>query len=179
MNQPLDELYLTWLYSQVGSVKNKDKSRTYWSLTRQLFRKEFIWIIPNDDNRLADGRDLRIEFIKKCNLDLVDSEWMNLGCSMLEMLIALTRRISFETDRPARGWFWRLIDNLELEECTDSNYNPAQQREIDEVLDRVIWRLYHADGRGGLFPLEHPSSDQRDVEIWYQLSSFLYETEEL
>jgi len=62
MNEPLDDLYLTWLYSQIGSIKLKQPSRTYWSLFRQLYTKEFVWIIPNDDNRIEDGRDLRFKF---------------------------------------------------------------------------------------------------------------------
>jgi hypothetical protein len=176
-NKPLDELYLTWLYSQIGSVKLRDKSRTYWSLSRQLFRKEFFWWIPNDDNRWMDGKDLRPEFLHESGITDIDPNWWNLGCSMFEMLIALSRRLEFETNRPARKWFWRMIENLELEECTDRNYNDIHEREIDEVLERVIWRLYNPNGDGGLFPLENPRSDQREVEILYQYSAYLSETD--
>jgi len=49
VSQPLDELYFTWLYSQVGSVRTRNPARTYWSLLRYLYTKEFVWIIPNDD----------------------------------------------------------------------------------------------------------------------------------
>lgn len=175
MNEPLDRVYLNWLYSQIGSVKLKDKSRTYWLLAKQLFTKEFVWIIPNDDNRREDGRDLRLEFIEECEIETVDPEWMKIGCSMLEMMIALSRRLSFQDDTEARGWFWRLIENLELEECTDRNYSPNLERVVDNILDRIIFRTYDFDGHGGLFPLDEPFRDQREVEIWYQMNSYLIE----
>jgi hypothetical protein len=177
MNQPLDELYLNWLYSQIGSVKLRNPSRTYWSLAKQLYTKEFVWIVPNDDNRLEDGRDLRPEFIDDCEISTIDPEWMSLGCSMLEMLVALSRRLSFQDGRNPRGWFWRLIENLDLVHCTDAKYDQEIHDRVDAILEEIIWRTYHSDGRGGLFPLEHPKRDQRDVEIWYQLSAYLIEQE--
>lgn len=178
MTKPLDELYLTWLYSQIGSVKLKNPARTYWSLAKQLFTKEFVWIVPNDDNRLEDGRDLRPEFIEASALESVDSEWMSLGCSMLEMLVSLSRRLSFEVDIEPRGWFWRLMENLDFEQYTDKNYNKRHEKIIDERLDVVIWRTYKPNGDGGLFPLERPTKDQREIEIWYQLSAYLLEQED-
>lgn len=175
MSEPLDELYLRWLYTKIGSVKLRSPAKTYWSLARQLFTKEFVWIVPNDDNRLEDGRDLRQEFVDDCGIAEVDPGWMDLGCSMLEMLIALSRRLSFEAGRNPHGWFWRLMENLEVEEFTDKNYSRLVERLVDDKLDQVIWRTYRQDGRGGLFPLEHPKQDQREVEIWYQLCAYLLE----
>lgn len=177
MNKPLDELYLEWLYSQVGSVKRRSSEKSYWFLLRQLHSKEFVWIVPNDDNRVEDGRDLRYEFIDACEIEAVDDAWMELGCSTLEMMIGLSRRLSFEDDRKPSSWFWRLIENLDLEEWTDHNAIPERKDAVNDILDEMVWRTYESDGRGGLFPLEHPSEDQREVEIWYQLSAYLLENE--
>src|SRR5690349_15038133 len=66
---PLDELYYQWLYSQVGSTRLKDRTRTYWRLLKLLFTKEFVWIVPHDDNRIADGTDLRYEFVDHSRLN--------------------------------------------------------------------------------------------------------------
>lgn len=170
--EPLDEQYFRWLCSQVTNVRLKNPSRTYWSLLRLLHMKEFVWIIPNDDNRLEDGRDLRIEFIDETHLE-VDQEWMILGCSMLEMLVGLSRRLNFEDDAPTDEWFWRLMDNLGLRDFTDrSNFT---EQDVEDVLDDVIWRTYEKNGRGGLFPLRHAHEDQREVELWYQMSEYLLE----
>lgn len=142
---------------------------------RQLYVKEFVWLIPNDDNRAEDGKALRYEFINEQGIDEVDQEWLDLGCSFLEMLIALARRAAFESDDEVVEWFWRFIFNLGLNNHTDSAYTRETEREVDNVLDIVIFRTYDADGLGGLFPLTHPRQDQRKVELWYQLAAYLTE----
>lgn len=171
MSETLDDLYLTWLYSQVGSVKVKNPGRTYWTLFRQLYTKEFIWFVPNDDNRAEDGRELRYEFAADEGLHHVDPAWLSLECSVLEMLIALSRRASFEDGRPAKVWFWIFLRNLGLDAYTDrSRY---ERRDVDEVLESVIHRRYDRNGNGGIFPLYNPAKDQRRVELWYQLCEYL------
>lgn len=173
---PLDEAYIQWLYSQVGSVKIRHSSSTYWNLLRQLYTKEFVWFVPNDDNRAEDGKSLRYEFIEELELELVDREsreWMLMPCSFLEMIIALAKRMAREDGDSPRGWFWHFIQVLGLDVYADNIDLPHQ--EIEEILDRVIWRTYRRDGHGGLFPLKHPREDQREVEIWYQFSAYFRE----
>lgn len=172
-SQPLDELYFKWLYEQIGNPRLRNPSRTHWGLARQLFTKEFVWFIPNDDNRVEDGRELRYEFLDLYSDVDPGSDWMGLGCSMLEMLIGLSRRLAFETEQTAHEWFWQLLENLGIDHCSDQVYNDLIRREVDYILDRVIWRTYSRDGRGGLFPLQSPREDQRKVEIWYQLNAYL------
>lgn len=173
MSEPLDELYFRWLYGQVSNVRLKNPSRTHWSLLKLLHTKEFVWIIPNDDNRLEDGRLLRLEFVELNDIHDVEASWMELGCSMLEMLIALSKRCSFEDDMPAEQWFWHLLENLGIHGFTDRG--GWSEQDVDDILDDVIWRTYEPDGRGGLFPLMDAQEDQRDVELWYQMSEYLLE----
>lgn len=170
MIQTLDDLYLTWLYSQVGDVKVRNKSRTYWDLLSQMYDKTFVWLVPNDDNRVQDGLDLRNEWVALNDIR-VDHEWMIRDCSFLEIVISLSRRLAFEGEGHPPVWFWHLLGNLGLQECTDrSKYN---QEWVDEVLDTVIQRTYEPNGRGGLFPLRYPKHDQREVELWYQMNEYL------
>jgi hypothetical protein len=174
MSEPLDELYFRWLYAQVGPVRLKNPSRTYWSLLKLLHTKEFVWIIPNDDNRLEDGRDLRDEFVYEIRHMDVEPEWMSLGCSMLEMLIGLARRLWFEDDRfQIDEWFWHLMENLGLSNFSDRG--GWDEQDVDDILSAVIWRIYEPDGSGGLFPLKDAQEDQREVELWYQMSEYLLE----
>lgn len=170
MTETLDDLYLTWLYAQVGDVKVRNKSRTYWDLFRQMYCKQFVWLVPNDDNRVQDGLDLRYEWATETGIAPAN-EWMEEGCSFLEIVISLSRRLAFEGEGHPPVWFWHLIGNLGLQECTDRpKYN---QSEVDEVLDSVIQRTYDPSGRGGLFPLRYPKHDQREVELWYQMNEYL------
>lgn len=173
MSHELDERYFTWLYSQVAPLKVKNPSRTHWSLAKQLFTKEFVWFVPNDDNRVEDGRDLRFEFLHECGIKDVPPDWLGLGCSMLELLIGLSRRLSFNADGESRDWFWQLIENLNLPPCNDRVYNDDLKDEIDQALDSVIWRTYAPNGDGGLFPLREYNQDQRKVELWYQMHAYI------
>lgn len=167
-----DDLYLRWLYRQVASDRYKNPRLTYWSLIRHLYTTEFVWFIPNDDNRVADGKELRYEFIQDERMINVSNEWMTLGCSMLEMLIALSRRLAFEAEGEPREWFWHLMRNLELDQITDAKH-PYPEEEVFDVLNNVIYRQYQVDGQGGLFPLRNARQDQTKVEIWYQLAAYL------
>ena len=172
MTKPLDELYFVWLYSQVGDPSVKNPTRTYWKIMRQLFTKEFVWIVPNDDNRIEDGKGLRREFAEQAMLKSIDRDWMKLGCSMLELFVGLSRRLAFQCDGEPRDWFWHIIENVHLN-YNDRGLYPSDS--IDGILDRIIWRNYEADGHGGLFPLRHAERDQRKVEIWHQLSAYISE----
>lgn len=174
MNEPLDELYFKWLYSQVGNAKLKNPDRTHWSLLRQLYSKEFIWIVPNDDNRLEDGLDLRRAFVEENGLWGHGSNWLELGCSMLEMLVALARTLAFEDEsRDVGEWFWEMMRNLGLDKSTDRT--PVPEDVVNEVLDDVIWRTYKRNGQGGLFPLRRARKNQCDVELWYQMNAYILE----
>lgn len=167
-----DDLYLQWLYRQIASV-HKNPSRTYWSIARQLYTTEFIWFIPNDDNRVEDGRELREEFMREEGIDAdISQEWLHLGCSMLEMLIALSRRLSFAAEGQPRAWFWHLMKNLGLDEINDA-VQPYPEVRVSNVCDRVIFRTYDKNGHGGLFPLQNAQENQQKVEIWYQLAAYL------
>jgi hypothetical protein len=174
VSEPLDELYLRWLYSQVADPDARGPSRSYWTLLKQMYETEFFWYVPNDDNRAADGQYLRREFIEDLGLDDVDPDWMHLGCSMLELLIGLSRRLSFLDEGEPRGWFWHLVDNLGLR-FDDRNRRNFPAALVYEVLQDVMWRTYKPNGHGGIFPLRHPERDQREVELWYQMSSYLLE----
>lgn len=173
MTRTLDEHYLSWLYSQVGSFKTKHRSETHWSLLGQLYHTEFAWFVPNDDNRVEDGRDLRREFLETEDI-LAPLPWQARPCSMLEMLIGLSRRLAFETESQPSEWFWTLLSNVRLVRFNDRVY-PGNEEYIDGVLESIIWRNYAPSGHGGLFPLKYPDRDQTKVELWYQLNAYLVE----
>lgn len=174
MSTRLEELYFEWLYSQVASIKLKNPSRTFYKILWILFTKEFAWFVPNDDNRVEDGKELRYEFLAKQNIDPrdVDRDWLEIECSMLELFIGLSKRLSFETNAPVYEWFWEIMENLDL--VYNDNVHIPRER-VEEKLDQVIWRTYRRNGRGGIFPLQRPQRDQREVELWYQLNAYLLE----
>lgn len=176
---PLDEAYLVWLYSQVGSVDIRNRSKTYWKLLRMLYSKEFTWVIAKDENRAHDGKDLRHEFVRdmqRVEGPIPDAQWMEMPASFLEMLVALAFRIAFDGGGEQPERFWELIKNLGLIDCTDAN--PPEDVIVDHILNKVIDRDYARNGAGGLFPLQRlpkNQKDQREVELWYQAQAYLLE----
>lgn len=177
MDEPLEERYFQWLYSQIGSVKQRNRARTYWRLAKQLHDTEFVWFVPNDDNRAEDGKELRYEFLhhEGTPIGSVDIHWREYGCSMLEMLIALSRRLSFNAEGEPLEWFWILVDKHLGIRFNDREWSVDAETEVLDTLEVLNWRKYKPSGEGGLFPLQHPNKDQRKVEIWYQMSAYLIE----
>lgn len=173
--------YFNWLCEKVhidmGTV-------SYMLMAKELFHRYFESIVPNDDNRASDGRELREEFLSEVGhleaLPYLD----NAPCSIFEMLIALARRMEFELcsaessqDRTTT-YFWELIGNLGLMALSDDVYamNPGGwNADLKLCVNRLVHRTYNRNGHGGLFPLKHPMEDQRKVEIWYQMQSYLEE----
>lgn len=175
MNEPLDEAFFIWLYNRVADSSVKAPSRSYWKLLRVLYTKEFTWIVPNDDNRLEDGKQLRMAFVREAHIQDVDQDWIELGCSMFELMVGLSDRLAFEAGGEPHYWFWHLMENLDIRGYTDDRRVPKKR--IEDILDRVIWRTYDRNGQGGFFPLKGRCDDQRKIELWYQLSSYVLEME--
>lgn len=175
--KPVEELYFEWLYSQVASLRTRDKTRTYLSMLRMMHNREFVWVVQRDDNRIGDALYTRQEFIREYTEEDLDSLWGTLGCSFLEMLIALCHRLEFSTDISVKDWFWKLVENMDLAVARDSNFDEKMERHVEKAIERVIFRTYSPKGKGGLFPLKYPKEDQREVEIWYQMQAYMIEND--
>lgn len=175
----LDDLYFEWLYKKIGVISNRNPNKSYWELARYLYRTPFHWVVPNDDNREADGKDLRREFINECDIQDVEVNWLQLECSVLEMMIALANRAAFASTGEIGDWFYKFLDNLKLRVFTDARYDRDAELKIKRIIERLVDRQYNSKGVGGLFPLENAEDDQRKVEMWCQLSSYLAEKDYL
>jgi hypothetical protein len=138
-------------------------------LLDRLYAREFSWTVPNDDNRVEDGLDLRAEFTGGPHHDV-----NHRGVTVLEIIVGLSRRLQFNAEGNAKDWAWKLIENIGLDSMNDPLSGRDEQM-IADVLDQVIWRTYDRNGNGGFFPLVDPPEDQTRVEIWYQMSAYIYE----
>lgn len=159
--------YLVWLEQQI----TPDRDRMYSDLFGLMQAKEFVWLIPNDDNRIADGLDVRAEFVRR-------SDTLIQGCSVLEVVIGLSRHMAFIAGGDPGRWAWQLVCNLDLRRMS-GHIGDRRADYIDDILEQLIWRTYERDGSGGLFPLAWPIGDQRKVELWYQMCAYIEELPEL
>lgn len=171
LEEPLESVYFNWLSGKVMTIEVPTPSLTYWKLLRELHNTKFVWTLdaPMDENRAEDGKELRIEFLRATGLP-IDTNWLNIECSILEMLIAFSRRASFATDIDAKHWFWEFLGNLGLSEYNDARFALF---EVTDILYTFIWRTYNYNGQGGICPLKDPHHDQRKVEIWYQFCEYV------
>ena len=167
-----DEGYFNWLLQLIEPVRNINPARTHSLLAEQMFKTPFRWSVPNDDNRIEDAKELREEFLDHYS---VDEKWLNQEANVLEVLVALARRVSYEGGGEPDEWFWKLVSNLGLWQFTDESYSDWVAEQVDVALEIFMDREYSHNGEGGLFPLESTNADQREVELWYQMSYYLLE----
>ena len=174
----LDERYFEWVCGLVADPRHREPSKTFYLLMEILYKNPFIWFVPNDHNRAEDGRKLRDEFFKASGLR-PDHDWFQLDCSMLEMLVGLAYRLEYKTKEGVVFWFWHILKNLGVHRLHDERMNDGYVRSVERVITQLNDRTYEPSGRGGIFPLKRPEEDQRELEIWYQMSEYLMENEDL
>jgi hypothetical protein len=163
--------YFLWLCDHVNIPEDAGDFET---TLKVMFSTEFVWVVGNDENRIADGRDLRSAYLAERDMEAIPYVE---PVKFLEVLIGISERVQFLVDEPAADWAWKLMRNIGL----GGFHDPLTGREVRKVmgiLEKVIWRRYNPDGSGGFFPLTSPKNDQRMVEIWYQMSAYINENRE-
>ena len=59
----VDREYFDWLYRQIDDADPRNPQRSHRYLARKLYLHTFRWFVPNDDNRIEDGKALWSEFL--------------------------------------------------------------------------------------------------------------------
>lgn len=172
--------YFQWLCDLVHCEK---KEKSYYKLLKIMFDTEFLVKNKNDINRMVDGCELKTDYFCECNIKEEDK--FPGSCSILEMIIGISKRMMFELARDGDDdesyfyhYFWEILDNLHLTWYDDKKmeWNPGQNTvRIEEILRILNERKYQKNGEGGMFPLRNPSKNQKRVEIWYQMQEYINE----
>jgi hypothetical protein len=175
-NRKIKQDYFDWLYQKI----EERESSGLEDFISDLHSCAFVCLIPNDDNRAEDGLQLRNRFADELNFDLAD-DVLSGPCTVLEMLIALANRMDFILFDHNKGnrttmWFWLFIDNLKLKKYNSNDEDAIRKKQLNKIIiKKFVRRDYHQTGKGGLFPINSPASDQRNVEIWYQMMDYISE----
>src|SRR5215475_243440 len=100
MTNQVDYEYYQWLTSQIAVPKHNKNS--YEDLFTRMYETEFVWFVPNDDNRMGDAEEIRREFLNGSV-----RVWRR-PISVLEILIALSRRCAWNSlsDDGPEIWVW-------------------------------------------------------------------------
>lgn len=180
-NEMVRARYFRWMTNLVCGDGYGGRS-SWRKLFRLLYDTQFIYILDMDSNRANDGVDLRYRFAYESGMDEQEAKQFldDRPCTVLEMMVALACRceeqIMYDPDNGNRTgkWFFGMIHSLGLSDMDDDGF---MREPAADILHRFMRREYDYYGRGGLFTLQHPKTDMRDMEIWYQLMGFLGETE--
>lgn len=172
--------YFEWMYHLVCSEKIQRNKISYRRLLYFLHSVIYTPTIEMDNSRQADGIRFRYQFTYEHGYpDTYVDEYLNgEECSMLEMMIALAFRVERDImdnyqygDRTSQ-WFWSMLISLGLNHMDDKNFD---LRYCEQVIDDFLAHNYEPNGKGGLFTLQHPHRDMRDVDIWCQFMWYLDE----
>lgn len=182
--------YVEWLESfTIDETMDDSRRPTYKRLVRRLWDIPYILDdggIGNDEDRGADGRELRMRYDiilhkKPGWSEIVTVERTELlrqlfgPCRMLEMLVALSMQmydIMLDTGiyNSVSRWFWEIMNNLGLDALDDDCYDDMHgDIVVEDVIFEVLKRLGRQDEEGGLFHI----FGWQDKEIWYQMHEYL------
>lgn len=187
----IEEVNMTNSYLEYlkNSVRN-ETSGNYDILLNRLHQIDFYSSIQNDVNRENDAFELRASFALENDLNVFTLEILgkkNYLPSVLEILISIASRMDLylERDNNVSDWFWELVDNLGLLQLYDDNYvEVGGDVKLHKIIDKWLERRYKQNGKGGIFPLKKWSkyhkydNDQRIVELWLQMTSYIHEKSE-
>lgn len=173
--------YFYWLCEMV-CIDGRYNDQSFYKLADILFQEEYYWSLDYDEDRAGDGLELRSRYRYEGG-----QEYPEGPCSVFEMLVALADRmeqIMDELDGECKTpmFFWKMIENLRLDGYSDELFesrspksHPNLRKQICSKLYRWMDRHFAPNGGGGLFPLEHPRKDQREVDYWYQANAYIME----
>lgn len=155
--------YYLWLESLVNDGNHS-------LLIRYLYSQPYRWQFLLDENRTAGGLNLRRTYAFENGVDLQE---IGQGfCSILEMLIALSGRMTELLDHDISRWFWVLMRNLGLDKLDDNHYDESKARDI---LNKWLDREYDSAGNGSLFPVSRYLGDCRKLDVWQQMNVWIAE----
>ncbi len=180
-------VYRRWLIDRV--VGDDPDLNRYTALMHIMFSTEFKVCVPGDINRHDDGLYLRTLFSEETGTpEEIINEHALLGCSFLEMLVALSERMWYSSTslemQTVGDAFYELIFNMDLQNVDDT-YVDNDFEEAFERITHACWivnqRDYLEDGVGGsLFPIPgFTDFDFRETELWYQMQAYISKQDDI
>lgn len=170
--------YLYWLMDMVNAPSN------YSILLLELLDIPFVWStetkeLSMDSNRSKDGIMLREEFINEYihsdRIVKLFKDLLEFDCSVLEMMVALTRRMERHvSERSMDNIFWDIMDNLELNEYDNDKFmdDPGCVYDLYDIIEVLLTRKYGKTGKGSMFPVSKRGCNLSDMEIWRQANLY-------
>lgn len=163
-----------WLVEEAG-LYDKYENNSYLNLASILYKTPFDVVVDKDRNRIDDAIHLRYDFVAERGTDEYDLDIHSKPATVLEVLVAFSDRIiDCAPDSNPKSWIFTILKNLDIA-ISDNSWDQDSALYVEHNLHVWIDRKYRGNGVGGPFPLRNPRGDQRYVELWYQMQSYLIE----
>lgn len=156
-----DITYFDWLCKIVGLTSDDS---IY--LAKVLYDIPYEWHFVMDKNRAEGGLTLRIEFSNETGI--VEEDIKTGQCSVFEMLVALSRKMSENSDIPPSRCYHEMIRNLGL-------LDYPQQSVIYLVVKRWMDGDFERNGAGSPFVFRHYQGDARNLDLWNAMTIYISE----
>ncbi len=164
--------YYRWLVEQI--VDEEHPEDLYSLLLNALNTSVFYAALPDDKNRIGDGKSLRSNYAYLSGKE-IPAELAISDCTVLEMLFALSLRMERDiVGEPdylvPQKWFWTMIRNLGLEDMVNGNFSRG---DFEIIIDKWMNRQFTKNGKGSIFYVPCPVFDFRKTGFWDQANMFL------
>lgn len=131
---------------------------------------EFVWTVPNDENRAADALSLRHEF---------EFEWGEIpelideGPMVYEVLVKMAIRaadiVSDQDEEDKTPYFFDvMMSNLGINKYPDGAFN-------EKKVSEIIFKWLDRDPNYCLFIVKNPPNSFENAEFWNQMNWYLTE----
>lgn len=169
--------YLCYLMNRVQIEASGNTG--YFKLCQCLLQTPFIPVLPMDENRSSECRELRMEFAYTTvypNSQVMDDLAYPDSGNMLELLVVLAEKIKYnlklsEYDESLKTFFLEMLHNAHI----DFQNQYFDEGSVMRTLNRINIRQFQWDGEYSFFPLRCPHSDQRYEELIVQMNNYIEE----
>lgn len=161
--------YFDWLMDIIGAGPDTNYQGRH-RLFFFLFKKEYTWVNPMDENRAIDGMGMRDIFYENTG----KQSGVTGPCSVLEMLVGLIFRMNEDlygeiNEALATKMIVTMLNSMDIFECNDSHFDDEY---VCVQIDNMMSNNIEPSGKGGLF-IVNGKEDMRDLDIWYQCLRWL------
>ena len=157
----------------------------YSKLCEKLQNTEFLPILDMDENRCSDCRDLRHDYADAYDEeagDILDGLLSENG-TMMELFLVMAEKMEYELagsqyEAGTGKWFKELLQNCGLLDAWNGRFEDDEKdtdEQVSSILDTVIFRKMGWDGEDGMYPLQWPREDQRELELIIQMNRYIEE----
>ena len=150
-------LYTRWLI-QRGCLENYSELASVWD------EFDFVWYIPEDEDKAIQALRMRDEYCYETGLSLPRQA----PASFLEVFVSITDSLTAMLYQDRESFTKSILLNMGARSYSDDGRLPSETHDEALVIaERVMYRTYGRNGTGGLFRI--PGMDTLEMPLNTQM----------